>query len=57
MHKRVKILLAYVDEEKIEIVTEVIMFDMPLLLSKSLMKSMGIVLDLGDDQIHWKKKT
>ena len=53
-HKRVKI-PGYIDKNKIEIETEVITSDIPLLLSKTFMKRMGMVIDLGDDRIHWNR--
>ena len=31
------------------------MSDIPLLLSKTYMKTMGVVINLGDDRIHWRK--
>ena len=43
-HKRVKI-PGYIDKNKIEIETEVITPDIPLLLSKIFMKRMGMVID------------
>ena len=43
----------YIDKNRIEIETEVITSDIPLLLSKTFMKRMGMVIDLGDDRIHW----
>lgn len=53
-YKRVKI-PGYIDKEKIEIETEVIESDIPLLLSKAFMKNMGMVINLGDDRIQWKR--
>ena len=53
-NKRVKI-PAYIGKEKIGIETEVIESDIPLLLSKTFMKAMGMVINLGDDRIYWKK--
>ena len=51
-HTRVKI-PGYIDKNKLEIETEVITSDIPLLQSKTFMKRMGMVIDLGDDRIHW----
>ena len=53
-HKRVKI-PGYLGKEKIDIETEVIESDIPLLLSKAFMKTIGMVINLGDDRIYWKK--
>ena len=53
-HKSV-IIPGYIDKEKIEIKTEVIMSDIPLLLSKTYMKSLGVVINLGKDRIYWRK--
>ena len=53
-HKRMKI-PGYIGKEKLEIETEVIMSDIPLLLSKTFMKELRVVIDLGDDRIHWKR--
>ena len=52
-HKRMKI-PGYIGEVKMEIETEVIMQDIPLLLSKTFMKSLRVVIDVGDDRIHWR---
>ena len=53
-NKRVKF-PGYIGKERIEIETEVIESDIPLLLSKTFMKFMGMVINLGDDRIYWKK--
>ena len=45
----------YIDKEKIEIETEVIESDIPLLLSKTFMKQMGMIISLVDDRILWRK--
>lgn len=52
-YKKVK-MPGYIDKEKIEIESEVIEADIPLLLSKAFMKNMGMVINLGDDHIDWK---
>ena len=43
-HKRIKF-PGYIGKERIEIETEVIESDIPLLLSKTFMKSLGMVID------------
>ena len=45
----------YIGKEKIRIGTEVIESDIPLLLSKTFMKEMGMIIDLVDDRIYWRK--
>ena len=52
--KRVKI-PGYLSKERIDIETEVVESDIPLLLSKAFMKTLGMVINLGDDRIYWKK--
>ena len=53
-YKKVKF-PGYIGKERIDIVTEVIDSDIPLLLSKSFMKTLGMIINIGDDRIHWRK--
>ena len=52
--KRVK-LPGYLGKERVIIETEVIESDIPLLFSKSFMKKLGMVIDLEEDRVYWKK--
>ena len=45
----------YIGKERILIDTEVIDYDIPLLFSRTFMKSLGMVIDLGEDKIYWRK--
>ena len=45
----------YIGKEKVRIETEVIESDIPLLISKTFMKKLGMVINLENDRVYWKK--
>ena len=45
----------YIGKEKVIIQSDVVKSDIPLLLSKAYMKELGMVIDLANDTVDWKR--